>query len=82
MKAGRIHYRRGGVPICRVYQGEVLGTSAIRSVTCKVCLKELWKEIALAHYRAFGAGKTTAFGRRMRAALRESELDTRRPSRA
>jgi hypothetical protein len=45
-------------------------------VTCLICVKRLWRDVALAHFRAFGAGDTE-FGRRMRRAARQAEAATR-----
>jgi hypothetical protein len=76
----RMHYQvrpAGGAKsaiICGRWDG--LATRRIPDVTCKACLKALWREVSLAHYRAFGAGNTD-FGRRMRASLRDAEIATR-----
>lgn len=78
----RIHFQ-AGAPVastafgCGRWAG--IGTRRIADVTCKVCLKALWREVSLAHFRAFGAG-STAFGRRIRKAMREAELATRTPA--
>ncbi len=49
----------------------------ITDVTCQVCVRRLWKEAALAPYRAFGVGRTSEHGKRMRKAVTQSELATR-----
>lgn len=78
----RIHYRsEPGVIAGRAYCGHRTKidrrTHDVEAVTCKRCVKKLWRAIALAHYRAFGAGTTSAHGIRLRRAVSQSELATR-----
>ena len=82
MKPKRIHYAPRGARV----QGSWFSTACgrrgvacaghIPEITCRPCLKVLWQQISLAHFRAFGAGATD-FGRRMRRAMREAEGATR-----
>lgn len=76
----RIHYQSGaagrGRSCIRCGRIDGYATRRIDDVTCKVCLKALWRDVALAHFRAFGAGNTE-FGRRIRGAMREAEVATR-----
>lgn len=74
----RIHYSTGQR---EVYCGRTDPPPRARSlqipaVTCKSCLKRLWRDVSLAHFRAYGAGNTE-FGRRIRGAMREAEVATR-----
>ncbi len=77
----RIHYRSGLTAPGRAHCGRHVPlarrTATIEAVTCKRCVKRLWREVTLAHYRAFGAGQTSAHGKRLRRAISESELATR-----
>lgn len=42
-------------------------------VTCLICVRKLWADVAVAHYRAFGASPITEHGKRIRNAIRDSE---------
>ena len=52
-------------------------TQALADVTCLRCVKRLWRDASIAHYRAFGASPGTDHGRRIRDAVRESEESSR-----
>lgn len=52
-------------------------TLHIGDVTCLVCVRRLWRDVAVAHYRAFGASPITEHGKRIRNAIRDSETAIR-----
>jgi DNA-directed RNA polymerase subunit RPC12/RpoP len=68
----RVHYRgyRCGRKI-----GE--STQALADVTCNRCVRRIWRDASIAHYRAFGASPQTDHGRRIRDAVRDSEEASR-----
>ena len=76
MTTKRVHYYRPGAgAYCGQPRPHSL-TTEIRQVSCRRCCSKLWREIALAHYRAFPEAR----GPRMKGldrALRDLEADTR-----
>lgn len=48
-------------------------TLNLANVTCLVCVRRIWHDVAVAHYRAFGASPITDHGKRIKNAIRDSE---------
>lgn len=57
----------------RCGRGKGKSTQAIGNVTCLICVRRLWRDVAVAHYRAYGASAKTEHGKRIRNAMRDTE---------